>query len=152
MRASLATVWHGLWIWLTRLGLLLLLPIAVYLGWSSLWPWPDDQLLALASATAEMADADGESADSAGGEALARLPCGECGVIESSWTVQAGPALAPEAAGAGGPPPQYDGLPPPPAGYYLLRVRMQDGSYRIFTERMPAYWRDGARVIVISGR
>lgn len=143
MRATRAVAWRWLWFWPWRLGLLLLLPVAALLAWTSLWPWPDEQLLAQASSAAEIQEASDESPAS-GGDILARLPCDECGVVEASLEVRPGLTLAEDVAGGVG--------PPPPAGYYLLRVRMQDGSYRLFTERMPAYWRDGARVIVISGR
>lgn len=109
-------------------ALLALLLVATWQGGARLWHGRDAQRLALPGNTARQEGGDGSGRSTA----LARLACSECGVVGAM--------------------PENDGQQSAPAGYYLLQVRMQDGSYRRFVERVPVSRREGARVIVIGGR
>ena len=75
--------------------------------------------------------------------------CAECGVIESTRTIEASDETtgvnAPAAAANRG---EIEGKP---VRNYAITIRLQDGSMRVITDANPARWRHGERVNIIAG-
>jgi hypothetical protein len=77
--------------------------------------------------------------------------CNECGVIESTRTIES----LDEWAGVSAPGRNAAGsrgkVETPPPRNYEITIRLRDGSKRVVTDTNPARWRQGERVTVIAG-
>jgi hypothetical protein len=78
------------------------------------------------------------------GEARATLRCAECGIIESTRQVE-------QVGAAGGMTGDHrNEIPGKSTTSYQIKVRMRDGSIRVFMDANPANWRPGDRMTLIE--